>query len=174
MSRGLTVLLYVTHTHSTVVTSTHRGDSSPGRVRLLSGSARLTSSSRMLGCWKLLASRWTGPRGATRRLGVGSVGGYICPSDSECQSGPLHQQLVGAIPARRGQASTRTGRKCNCSLDAECRYDTIWAQWVLLYLTDDDLVSFFERCKKGLTRREGREEGEQNSSCSRAGGDEKD
>ena len=33
------------------------------------------------------------------------------------------------------------------------RYDTIWAQWVLLYLTDDDLVLFLERCKKGLTRR---------------------
>jgi len=34
----------------------------------------------------------------------------------------------------------------------EGRYDAIWAQWVLLYLTDDDLVSFFERCKRGLTR----------------------
>lgn len=30
------------------------------------------------------------------------------------------------------------------------RYDVIWAQWVLLYLTDEDLVSFLQRCKKGL------------------------
>ncbi|CAK8997715.1 N-terminal Xaa-Pro-Lys N-methyltransferase 1-B (Alpha N-terminal protein methyltransferase 1A-B) (Methyltransferase-like protein 11A-B) (X-Pro-Lys N-terminal protein methyltransferase 1A-B) (NTM1A-B) [Durusdinium trenchii] len=30
------------------------------------------------------------------------------------------------------------------------RYDVIWAQWVLLYLTDEDLVAFLQRCKKGL------------------------
>ena len=29
-------------------------------------------------------------------------------------------------------------------------YDVIWAQWVLLYLTDEDLVAFLERCKRGL------------------------
>ncbi|CAK9008913.1 unnamed protein product [Durusdinium trenchii] len=32
----------------------------------------------------------------------------------------------------------------------EGRYDVIWAQWVLLYLTDEDLVAFLQRCKKGL------------------------
>lgn len=31
------------------------------------------------------------------------------------------------------------------------RYDVIWCQWVLIYLTDDDLVNFFQRCKQGLT-----------------------
>jgi len=30
------------------------------------------------------------------------------------------------------------------------RYDVIWAQWVLLYLPDDDLVRFLQRCKVGL------------------------
>ncbi|CAE8585379.1 unnamed protein product [Polarella glacialis] len=30
------------------------------------------------------------------------------------------------------------------------RYDVIWAQWVLLYLPDDDLIAFFQRCIKGL------------------------
>ncbi|XP_040577712.1 N-terminal Xaa-Pro-Lys N-methyltransferase 1 [Lepeophtheirus salmonis] len=29
-------------------------------------------------------------------------------------------------------------------------YDVIWCQWVLSHLTDDDLVQFFVRCKKGL------------------------
>jgi protein N-terminal methyltransferase len=29
-------------------------------------------------------------------------------------------------------------------------YDVIWMQWVLLYLTDDDLIEFFKRCKAGL------------------------
>merc|ERR1719162_2093729 len=28
----------------------------------------------------------------------------------------------------------------------------IWAQWVLLYLPDDDLVAFLERCTAGLRR----------------------
>ena len=29
-------------------------------------------------------------------------------------------------------------------------YDCIWAQWVLLYLTGDDLVAFFKRCAAAL------------------------
>lgn len=29
-------------------------------------------------------------------------------------------------------------------------YDVIWAQWVLLYLPDDDLVDFLRRCQGGL------------------------
>lgn len=32
-------------------------------------------------------------------------------------------------------------------------YDVIWAQWVLLYLPDDDLVAFLQRCKAGLKKR---------------------
>lgn len=35
------------------------------------------------------------------------------------------------------------------------RYDVIWAQWVLLYLTDADLVAFLQRCKKGLRSENG-------------------
>ncbi|KAG0368268.1 AdoMet dependent proline di-methyltransferase-domain-containing protein [Gamsiella multidivaricata] len=34
--------------------------------------------------------------------------------------------------------------------DWERRFDVIWCQWVLGHLTDDDLVAFFNRCKKGL------------------------
>lgn len=29
-------------------------------------------------------------------------------------------------------------------------YDVIWCQWVLAYLTDDDLLQFFARCRKAL------------------------
>lgn len=29
-------------------------------------------------------------------------------------------------------------------------YDVIWSQWVLGHLTDDDLVTFFQRCIRGL------------------------
>ena len=32
----------------------------------------------------------------------------------------------------------------------ENEYDMIWIQWVLLYLTDNDLVEFFRRCKSAL------------------------
>lgn len=35
------------------------------------------------------------------------------------------------------------------------RYDVIWAQWVLLYLPDDDLVDFLNRCKVGLKNSSG-------------------
>mmetsp|Transcript_10622 Transcript_10622/g.30241 ORF Transcript_10622/g.30241 Transcript_10622/m.30241 type:complete len:255 (+) Transcript_10622:263-1027(+) len=30
------------------------------------------------------------------------------------------------------------------------RYDVIWIQWAMLYLTDEDVVALFERCRKGL------------------------
>nr|ACO14590.1 Phosphoethanolamine N-methyltransferase [Caligus clemensi] len=32
----------------------------------------------------------------------------------------------------------------------ENTYDVIWCQWVLGHLTNEDLVQFFRRCKKGL------------------------
>ena len=30
------------------------------------------------------------------------------------------------------------------------RYDVIWIQWCVGHLTDEDFVSFFQRCAKGL------------------------
>ncbi|CAI5437809.1 unnamed protein product [Caenorhabditis angaria] len=32
----------------------------------------------------------------------------------------------------------------------EKRYDLIWIQWVSGHLTEEDLISFFERCKEGI------------------------
>ncbi|KAG0196836.1 hypothetical protein BGX33_001219 [Mortierella sp. NVP41] len=32
----------------------------------------------------------------------------------------------------------------------EGRFDVIWCQWVLGHLTEEDLIKFFNRCKKGL------------------------
>ncbi|KAJ1551846.1 N-terminal Xaa-Pro-Lys N-methyltransferase 1 [Cladochytrium tenue] len=32
----------------------------------------------------------------------------------------------------------------------EGRYDLIWSQWVVGHLTDDDLVAFLQRCRRGL------------------------
>jgi len=31
------------------------------------------------------------------------------------------------------------------------KYDVIWVQWVIIYLTDEDFVSFFTKCKESLT-----------------------
>merc|ERR1719401_2706852 len=52
--------------------------------------------------------------------------------------------------------SDRVERFLPCSLQQlepeRERYDVIWAQWVLLYLPDDDLIRFLERCRLGLKR----------------------
>lgn len=34
----------------------------------------------------------------------------------------------------------------------EGKYDLIWTQWVLGHLTNDDLIAFFKRCIKGLSK----------------------
>ena len=33
------------------------------------------------------------------------------------------------------------------------KYDCIWCQWSVMYLTDEDAVSFFKRCKEALTNK---------------------
>ncbi|KAL6045078.1 N-terminal Xaa-Pro-Lys N-methyltransferase 1, partial [Balamuthia mandrillaris] len=50
--------------------------------------------------------------------------------------------------------SHRVGEYFNSSLQEfapqTAFYDVIWVQWVIGYLTDEHLVSFFKRCKAGL------------------------
>lgn len=51
--------------------------------------------------------------------------------------------------------STKIGNLYNVGLQdfkISFQYDVIWCQWVLSHLTDEDLVQFFQTCKKGLTR----------------------
>jgi len=33
----------------------------------------------------------------------------------------------------------------------DVKYDVIWIQWVIIYLTDQDFVTFFESCRNALT-----------------------
>mmetsp|Transcript_1893 Transcript_1893/g.3770 ORF Transcript_1893/g.3770 Transcript_1893/m.3770 type:complete len:256 (-) Transcript_1893:41-808(-) len=58
--------------------------------------------------------------------------------------------------ARHEVSSPRVLRYLSTSLQSFIpdpgRYDIIWAQWVLLYLTDDDLVMFLRRCASALSR----------------------
>lgn len=52
--------------------------------------------------------------------------------------------------------SGRLGTVFNAGLQnftpQEGKYDVIWSQWVLGHLTDEDIVEFFFRCTKGLTK----------------------
>jgi len=33
------------------------------------------------------------------------------------------------------------------------KYDGIWVQWVIIYLTDEDFIQFFSKCKNSLTKK---------------------
>jgi len=63
-----------------------------------------------------------------------------------------NERLLGAV--RDGAPCPRLDRLIACPLQQfrpeAGRYDVIWAQWVLLYLPDDDLVQFLERCRDTL------------------------
>uniref|UniRef100_A0A0N5BF73 Alpha N-terminal protein methyltransferase 1 n=1 Tax=Strongyloides papillosus TaxID=174720 RepID=A0A0N5BF73_STREA len=53
-----------------------------------------------------------------------------------------------------GKDEEKVGNKFVCGLQDfvpyQNYYDCIWVQWVTGYLTDNDFVKFFERCKNGL------------------------
>ncbi|CEF69051.1 Alpha N-terminal protein methyltransferase 1 [Strongyloides ratti] len=53
-----------------------------------------------------------------------------------------------------GSDDERVGNKFICGLQDfvpnEKYYDCIWVQWVTGYLTDEDFIKFFQRCKDGL------------------------
>ncbi|KAM9734722.1 N-terminal Xaa-Pro-Lys N-methyltransferase 1 [Menidia menidia] len=53
-----------------------------------------------------------------------------------------------------GEEGKRVGNYFCCGLQdfspETGRYDVIWIQWVIGHLTDDHLVEFLRRCKKGL------------------------
>lgn len=60
--------------------------------------------------------------------------------------------FVDEATAYIGQ-STKIGNLYNVGLQdfkIAFQYDVIWCQWVLSHLTDEDLLNFFQTCKKGL------------------------
>lgn len=85
--------------------------------------------------------------------GIGRVSsGLLLPEFRTVDLVEPNQRLLDV--ARREITDPRAERFIRSSLqtfEPEIgRYDAIWAQWVLLYLPDDDLVRFLERCKAGL------------------------
>lgn len=61
---------------------------------------------------------------------------------------------ASSTPAKSWPASHSAGRFFLQGLQdfapEQQRYDCIWLQWCLLYLTDDDLLALLQRCKDGL------------------------
>ena len=68
----------------------------------------------------------------------------------------LCQEFLDQAPQFIGEESKRVERRVCCGLQdfipEEGRYDVIWCQWVLGHLTDTDLVTFFQRCQKGINK----------------------
>ena len=66
----------------------------------------------------------------------------------------LNQTFLDKAPKFLGESASRVEHYICSGLQDftpdEGRYNVIWIQWVLGHLTDDDLVAFFKRCKKGL------------------------
>ncbi|XP_060801203.1 alpha N-terminal protein methyltransferase 1 [Amyelois transitella] len=63
------------------------------------------------------------------------------------------EKFIKAIPEFVGENRTKLGSLYRESLQEfspDKKYDLIWNQWVLGYLTDDDFVSYLVRCKNSL------------------------
>jgi len=65
-------------------------------------------------------------------------------------------RLISSAPDYLGdQYSSKCRYFCKGLQDFEPKedsYDIIWIQWVIGYLTDDDLVDFLKRCSVGLRK----------------------
>lgn len=60
------------------------------------------------------------------------------------------------VKAGRGQVGEVINLGLQDWVPEEGVYDVIWNQWCLGHLTDAQLVAYFERCKNGLVKEEGR------------------
>ncbi|GJD08795.1 Alpha N-terminal protein methyltransferase 1 [Galdieria sulphuraria] len=58
--------------------------------------------------------------------------------------------------AKQNVSGSQLGRVFRCSMqdfipEVDRKYDLIWIQWCIIYLTDEDLVEFLKRCKSCLS-----------------------
>jgi len=90
--------------------------------------------------------------------GIGRVSkGLLLPLGiSQCDLVESSPRLLKAAPEYLGdEYSARCRYFCQGLQDFEPKedyYDIIWIQWVVIYLTDEDFISFLKRCAKGLTK----------------------
>ena len=66
----------------------------------------------------------------------------------------LNQDFLNEAEEYLGEESSRIEKYICCGLQdfvpEEGRYDVVWSQWVLGHLTDEDLVTYLKRSRKGL------------------------
>ena len=88
--------------------------------------------------------------------GIGRVSkGLLLPLGiTQCDLVEPSPRLISSAPEYLGdQYSPRCRYFCTGLQDFEPKeqfYDLIWIQWVIIYITDEDLVDFLKRCALGL------------------------
>lgn len=93
-----------------------------------------------------------------KRIGIGRVSkGLLLPIGiTQCDLVEPSPRLISSAPEYMGDRySAKCRFFCMGLQDFEPKpqsYDIIWIQWVIGYLTDDDLVAFFKRCAVGLRK----------------------
>jgi protein N-terminal methyltransferase len=90
-------------------------------------------------------------------IGIGRVTkGLLLPLGiTQCDLVEPSPRLISSAPDYLGDESAKCRYFCKGLQDfepMEQTYDIIWIQWVIGYLTDDDLVDFLKRCAAGLRR----------------------
>ena len=88
-------------------------------------------------------------------LGIGRVSkGLLLPLGiTQCDLVEPSPRLISSAPEYIGQQSSKCRYFCTGLQDFEPTeqfYDIIWIQWVIGYLTDDDLIHFLNRCAISL------------------------
>ena len=89
--------------------------------------------------------------------GIGRVSkGLLLPLGiTQCDLVEPSPRLIASAPEYLGDAYSNKCRYfCKGLQDFEPAanyYDIIWIQWVIIYLTDEDLVAFLKRCAAALT-----------------------
>jgi protein N-terminal methyltransferase len=72
---------------------------------------------------------------------------------------PEYMKQVGSNSMDATDKSTHLGERYCAALQdfapEHSSYDCIWVQWVIIYLTDVDLVQFLKRCATGLKKKKG-------------------
>lgn len=90
-------------------------------------------------------------------IGIGRVTkGLLLPLGvTHCDLVEPSPRLISSAPDYLGDNSAKCRYFCKGLQDFEPKehtYDIIWIQWVIGYLTDDDLVDFLKRCAVALRR----------------------
>lgn len=106
-----------------------------------------------------LRSGWDWSVGAAAECGAGigrvSKGLLLPLGVPRCDLVESSPRLISAAPDYIGPEASRCRFYCQGLQDwtpAKATYSIIWIQWVFCYLTDNDAVSFLQRCGRALVK----------------------